>query len=297
MSIDAAGDRDLALTLAGGGNRAFYQFGLLERWQDALLPRTAAIVACSAGASVAVMLVSRREAEARAIWEARTRGVTRNIDLRRAWRGERIAPHGEVFREIMLALGRDGGLERLRALPFPLLILTAAFPRLIPSGLAALIGISAYQLEKALRPAMLHPSFGRALGFRPALFDARACDTPETLADLVLASSATPPFTPVGRYDGRRLLDGGLVDNAPAFVADRLAGVRRNLVLLTRPYESGQLPPRGRRLYIAPRVPVPIERWDYTRPHLLQETIDQGRQEAAEHWPVVEAWLRRPPPD
>ncbi len=297
MSIDVAGDRDLALTLAGGGNRAFYQFGLLERWQDALLPRTAAIVACSAGASVAVMLVSRREAEARAIWEARTRGVTRNLDLRRAWRGERIAPHGEVFREIMLALGRDGGLERLRALPFPLLILAAAFPRLVPPGLAALIGISAYQLEKALRPAMLHPSFGRALGFRPTLFDARACDTPEALADLVLASSATPPFTPVGWYDGRRLLDGGLVDNAPAFAADRLAGVRRSLVLLTRPYAPGQLAPRGRRLYIAPRLPVPIERWDYTRPHLLQETIDQGRQEAADHWPVVEAWLRRPPPD
>lgn len=283
--------RDLALTLAGGGNRAFYQFGLLERWHAALLPRTAAIVACSAGASVAVMFLSGREPEARAVWEVRTRGVTKNVDFTRALRGERIAPHGEVFREIMLTLGRDGGLERVRALPVPFLVLASAFPRALPAPVAVVVGISAYQLEKALRPATLHPTFGRAVGFRPAVFDARDCETPEELADLVLASSATPPFTPVGRFRHQRLLDGGMVDNAPAFVADTLPGVRRTLVLLTRPYPPGVLGPRGRRMYVAPRVPVPIERWDYTRPHLLQDTIEQGRREADAHWPAVEAWL------
>jgi predicted acylesterase/phospholipase RssA len=45
--------RDIALTFAGGGNRAFYQLGLLNAWQETLLPRTAVVAACSAGACVA----------------------------------------------------------------------------------------------------------------------------------------------------------------------------------------------------------------------------------------------------
>jgi hypothetical protein len=37
--------RNIALTLAGGGNRAFFQLGLLHRWSERLLPRLGAIAA------------------------------------------------------------------------------------------------------------------------------------------------------------------------------------------------------------------------------------------------------------
>jgi predicted acylesterase/phospholipase RssA len=275
--------RDLALTFAGGGNRAFYQLGLMNVWAPSLLPRLAGIASCSAGACVVMMWLTGRRAQAREIFQSRTRGLRRNIDPSNLLRGEPMAPHGRVYRDILLAMARDGGLEHLRAQPWPLLVSVSAFPRWIPAALATVVGISAYQLEKAMRPRLLHPTFGRALAFAPHVFDMRGCETPEELAALVLASSATPPFTPVGEFRGRKYLDGGMVDNAPAFVGDGLPGVRRNVVLLTRPYPGGLTGVRGARLYVAPSGPVPAGRWDYTRPQGVEEAVEMGEREAHLH--------------
>lgn len=284
-----SGDRDLGITFAGGGNRAFYQLGLMNRWGERLLPRVAAMSTCSAGACVAVMYLTRRREAAREVFLKRTKGLTRNVDLRRGLRGEPIAPHGRIYREILLCMLAEGGLDAIRSLPFPVYVLASTFPAYLPGAVAAFAGILAYQTEKALRPRMVHPRLGRALGFRPLVVDMRACDRVDELADLVLSSSATPPFTPLGRFGGRRLLDGGLIDNVPAFVADAAPGVRRNLVMLTRPYPPEVLGRRGSRLYVAPREPVPIERWDYTRPHALEDTVDRGERDAAGHeWLLTE---------
>jgi predicted acylesterase/phospholipase RssA len=288
------GPRDVAITFAGGGNRAFYQFGLMQAWGERLLPRVAALATCSAGACVAAMWLANREPAARDLWLARTAGLERNLDWRRALRGERLAPHGAVLREIVLAIGEGGGLERIQAAPFPVFVLASAFPEVMPPSLAVLVGIAAYQFDRARRPGQLHPTSGQKLAFRPAVFDMRDCAAPAELADLVLASSATPPFTPVGRFRGRSLLDGGMVDNAPAFVADRVGGVRRNIVLLTRPYPGVPLGPRGSRFYLAPSTPPPLERWDYTRPHLMAENVALGTRDAARYWPELSAFLEEP---
>jgi predicted acylesterase/phospholipase RssA len=287
--------RDLGLTFAGGGNRAFYQYGLMSRWGPRLLPRLAGIASCSAGACVTVMWLTGRRVQAREVFQARTRGLTRNIRFTNVFRGKRIAPHGEVYRDIMLAMLRDGGIDTVRQQPWPILVVVSGFPRWLPSALATVAGIGAYQLEKALRPRLLHPSFGRALRFRPDVFDMRDCETPEQLTALVMASSATPPFTPVGRFRGRRYLDGGMIDNAPAFAADAIPGVRRNVVLLTRPYAQEVIGARGTRLYIAPREPVPCGRWDYTRPLDVELAVESGEREAATHEPVLTEFLAAGP--
>ena len=290
----SAAVRDLAITFAGGGNRAFYQLGLLNRWGSRLMDRVGAVASVSAGACAIVIYLTGREHQTNAFWRARRAHVTRNFEWRRMLRGQRPAPHGDVLRDTMMFALEDGGLDRVREAPFPIHILTSRFPPLVPSGLAVAGGIGAYQLEKHVRRRMVHPRFGRALGFRPLAVDARACETPEELTTLILASSATPPFTPVGRFRGERLLDGGLVDNVPAFIIDGAPGIRRNLVLLTRPYPAGSIGQRGDRLYIAPSEPVPISRWDYTRPELLDETIAMGEREADLYAPLLEAFLAGP---
>jgi predicted acylesterase/phospholipase RssA len=283
--------RDLAITFAGGGNRAFYQYGLMLRWWDRLQPRVAAFSTCSAGACVAVMLLTGRRELAREEFLARTAGITKNFDLGRLLRGRRPAPHGEVYRAILMRMLEEGGLERLRAQPFPFLVLASAFPRWWPSPLAAAIGISAYQLEKSFDKRVLHPTFGRRVGFAPAVFDARHCESPAELADLVIASSSTPPFTPVGRYRGRVLLDGGMIDNAPAFVGDGVEGVRRNVVLMTRPYPADLVGIRGARLYVTPTRPVPVGRWDYTRPLAVEEAVEMGERDADIHDAMLTEFL------
>ena len=275
--------RDLALTLAGGGNRALVQVGLLRRWWPLLEPRIAAVSTCSAGASMAVSLLSGREREATAYWLGRRAGVTRNVRWRRLLSGERPTPHTPIYRDTLRFALAGGGLERLRALPFPVFVLTAVPPRWLPVSVAAVLGMSAYSLERQMRAGHLHPSSGRRLGFRPKVNDLRECADAEEVIDLVLASSATPPFTPIGRHAGKALLDGGLVDNAPAFMGDDTPGVRRHLVLLTRPYPAGSVGHRGNRWYFCPSEAPPISRWEYTRPDLAMATIALGDRDAVRH--------------
>jgi predicted acylesterase/phospholipase RssA len=273
-------ERDACITFAGGGNKSFYQFGLMSRWRELLLPRVRVMTACSAGACVAALLLSGRESEVEEFWKRRCADVKRNFEWRRLLRGSRPTPHGGLYRELLLHAFADGGLERIRSQPFPLLVLTSAFPRPLPALAAALIGLCAYSLDQ--RPnARGRSPIARRFGFRPLVFDARQCATPDELADLIIATSATPPFTPTGRFRGHRLLDGGIIDPAPAFLADDVEGVKHSLILLTAPrLAQDRAQPRGRHLYIAPRSALPVRTWDFTRPDLLEATIELGRRDA-----------------
>ena len=282
--------RDVGLTFAGGGNRAFYVMGLLDAWHDVLLPRTAVVSSCSAGACVITTFLSGRRAEARDFWLSRVRGITRNFDWRKLLRGERPAPQGEIYRETLRVTFADGGLDRIRAQPFPIYVLAARLPPFVPGSVLAALGISLYSAERAVKRAP-HPRLPGVLGFAPVAVDARTCESVDELTDLILASSATPPFTPIGAFRGQRLLDGGMIDNAPAFVAERHPGVERSIVLLTRPYHGSVLGVQGRRLYLAPTTPTPINRWDYTQPHLLDDTIAMGAREAPLHRAALDAYL------
>jgi hypothetical protein len=185
----------------------------------------------------------------------------------------------------------DGGLERLRAAPFPIYVLVAAPPYGLPVPLAVPIGLGAYSLERWLHPGRLHPGSGRRLGFEPIVSDLRQAETVEQAVDLVLASSATPPFTPVGQVNGRRVLDGGVFDNAPAFVADSRGPWRRHLVLLTRPYPPATMGHRDGRWYVCPSGVVPVDRWDYTRPGRILDTIALGTQDAIGREAELHRWL------
>jgi hypothetical protein len=284
-------DRDLALTFAGGGNRAFYQLGLLARLAPTLLERVGAVAASSAGACVAIVLFAERKDATWEYWQRRRAGVTRNLEWKRVLRGRSPAPHGPIYRDTLLAAAADGGLERIRALPFPLLVTASTFPRRVPAPLAAALGIAVYSLERQLFPKRLHPSLATRVGLRSVAFDARECQTPDELADLVIASSSTPPFTPIGNYRSTRLLDGGLVDNVPADLAESVLGVKKNLVLLTRPLGNGASLRKGERLYLAPSATLPVSRWDYTRPELVADTISMGERESELHAAAVESWL------
>ncbi len=275
-------ERDLAITFAGGGNRAFYQLGLMNGWRARLLPRVGCLATCSAGACVAALMLSGREEEVNGYWKERCREVTKNFEWRRLLSGKRPTPHEPIYRDMLRHAFSSGGLERIRSQPFPVLVLTTAFPRRLPVFAAVLLALGAYKLEKVLREGGIHPTYGRRVGFTALAFDARDCETPEQLADLIISSSATPPFTSVGNFAGRHLLDGGVIDNAPAFLADEVPGIRRNLVMLTRPYPFGVLGKQGSRLYVAPRETLPVERWDFTRPDLLEATVRIGERDAAE---------------
>lgn len=285
-------DRDLAITFAGGGNRAFYQLGLLNVWGARLFPRVGCFATCSAGACVAALLLSGRRVEVSEYWRSLSGGLKKNFEWGRLLSGQRPTPHEPLYRDMLLYAFASGGLERIRSQPFPFLVLTTTLPKRVPTIAATLLALCAYKLEQVTRKGEVHPTYGRRVGFGALAFDARACETPTELADLIIASSATPPFTSVGRFGGRRLLDGGVIDNVPAFLADEVAGITRNLVMLTRPYPPELTGQRGSRLYFAPREPLPIGRWDFTRPDLLEATVATGERNARAHEALIEDFLR-----
>lgn len=282
---------DLGLCLAGGGNRSFWQVGLLDVLGELVLPRVAAISACSAGAAAAVLVASDSVEPGRHAFARLRRGIASNFRAGSLLRGERPLPHEPVYRATLRAAIGERGLERIRARPFPIHILAAEPPRVLPGTAGLVAGLAAYQLEKLARPHALHPTVAPRLGFRAHLHDARTCESLDALVDLVLASSSTPPFTAEGRYAGARLLDGSLVDNAPAFALDGHPGVERTLVLLTRPYPAQATGVRGSRLYVAPTLPVPAHRWDYRAEAPVDETIALGRRDAEHHRGPIERFL------
>ena len=282
--------RNLGLTFAGGGNRAFYQMGLMHVWGERLIARTAAVAACSAGACVITTWLAGRSSETFTFWRGRRAHVKKNITWSGLFGGS-LAPHAPIYRDTLRFAFAEGGFEKIKRQPFPIWILCAKVPRGLRNALGFFLGLMAYSVEKRLKPATIHPSFGKKLGFKSFVMDARQCDSSEELTDLILASSATPPFTPALRMRGCSLLDGGLVDNVPAFVVDRFSPGLSNIVFLTRPYPAPCLGIKGKRLYLAPTKPVPVQRWDYTQPHLVAETINMGEREGVTHRPLLERFL------
>lgn len=138
-----------------------------------------------------------------------------------------------------------------------------------------------YTLEKKIAYPV-HPKYSAKLGFRPEVVSAQSCETPDQLADLILASSCTPPFVPILYWNGRVSLDGGLIDNVPVAAIDEGESEGGMLVMLTRQYRPERIPRVPGRVYVQPSSPIAITKWDYTSPQGLQDAYDQGRRDADE---------------
>lgn len=283
--------RDLAITFAGGGSRAFYQVGLLEDWIDQLEPRIGSVAGCSAGSAMATLVLIGRTERARQFFAKQRVGVKGHFSFRRLFAGQRPFPHNDIYRATVIDALSDGGFEKFKALPFPVKMICATFPKRARGVLGIAAGLGVYQLEKALKPKMVHPSYPQKLGFKMRAWDARECDTAEELVELILSSSSTPPFTPVGRFGSHELIDGSMVDNAPAFLAEETPGIERNLVILTRPHHPSQIGAQGHRYYIAPQTKLPISRWDYTEHAPVDQTLERGRADATTIRRDVEQFL------
>ena len=195
----------------------------------------------------------------------------------RALQGENIHPHSELYREIIHKALDDESLQTLKKSPTNEILL-AEIPGWLGPRSAVLVGMLAYQLEKKLRHPV-HPTWGRKVGFRSRFVTANTCNTIDELADLILSSSCTPPFTPIMRHKGDVVLDGGMVDNVPVHGVE--TSKLKTLVLLSRPYTS--LPENEQIHYVAPSKKLPIESWDYTSPDKVLQTYEQGKLDATQY--------------
>ena len=265
--------RFAAVALAGGGNRCFWQAGF---WSEAaprlaLAPRR--VAATSAGAAIACVLFAGRLREGLAHFRSAVAANPRNVYPGNVFHGRPVFPHAALYRRALLALIDPDALARLHAGPELLVPVTRA-PGWLGVRTAFAVAGLADALEHLARPSV-HPRLTRRLGFAAEYVSVRSCPSPEALADLVLASSCTPPFTPTLLHGGRPALDGGVADNVPAAAVEADDGP--TLVLLTRRY--ARLPRHAVRVYVQPSAPMAVSAWDYTNPGGIQAAFDLGRRD------------------
>ena len=264
-----------SVVFAGGGNRCFWQAGLWSVAAPALGFAPTVVAGVSAGATIACLLLSGGAEAALSAFERATAENPRNLYPLRPLSGESAFPHHAMYRRAILESIDDAALGRLHAGP-DVRVTLARPPRWAGPRLAVAVGFGAYELEKALS-GPVHPVFGRRVGFRSEVISVSSCATPDALADLLIASSCTPPFTPVVVRGDRPALDGGLVDNVPVDALDAEPGP--TLVLLTRRYPADRIPTVAGRAYLQPSESIPVNKWDYTSPERIRATWDLGRRD------------------
>lgn len=261
------------VVFAGGGNRCFWQAGFWSVAAAALGLNPSRVSAVSAGSAIACTLFSGTFHSGFGKYKKALSANGSNVHLRNLLYDQPVFPHGSIYRETILTCINESALSRLHRGP-EISILIACPPRWASPGVALLLGMIATGLDD-WRREFVHASAGCRIGFRPLFFSVRECSSPESLADLIIASSCIPPLTPQARRNGIALLDGGFVSNVPT------QGVRdengQTLVLLTRQFK--QLPSIPGRTYIQPSHPIPVAAWDYTDDAAVQSTFDLGRRD------------------
>ena len=254
---------------AGGGNRCVWQAGFYRTVAEALGLAPARAAAASAGAAVAAVLFAGRFDAALAHFKRATAANRRNVHWANLFNGAPVFPHAAMYRRALLEVIDDRALATLHAGPDLRVPITRA-PRWLGARTAfAVAGLAdACRARRSARRCIR--GLRRGSDFAPTIATVRDCRTPEALADLVLASSCTPPFTPLLRHGGKPALDGGIADNVPV---DALAGRARPRRSSCSRGVTAACRYTSRGSTCSLRSPVPVSSWDYTNPAGLQAAL------------------------
>ena len=260
-----------AVVFAGGGCRCFWQAGFWSVARPALELEPRVVAGVSAGAAFACAALAGNSERVVADFKRRSAANARNVYPRNVLGSEPVFPHERMYRGTIVENIDHTMFERLLGGP-ELRVLIARPPSWLGARTGLAVGIVAALLNE--RERRVHARWGNHFGFQSEVVSAQSCRSKGELVDLILHSSCAPPVVPLYRRGCRIVLDGGLLDNAPVSLVGRS---RSTLVLLTRHYAEGKVPSVPGRTYVQPSRPVPISKWDYTSPHLVQETCAASR--------------------
>lgn len=260
---------------AGGGSRCMWQLGFWDGANAAGLGLSETVdfaASTSAGCAMATAALLNRAGEALELFKELTSQNPRNIYWRnlRPGSGEPLLPHQNMYRWALKRFLTPHDLQLLAGKR--LAFLMARYPRYLPSGIGAAIAFSVYGFEKRVKD-VLHPTWTQLLGFEPIVRGNQEASDINDLINIILACSCVPPVLPSPGYKGMRVLDGGVIDNVPAHLAEDREGA--TLVLLSKQYKQ-PLPVTSRRIYVQPSKPILMDKFDYANPEGVQAAYDLG---------------------
>ncbi len=260
---------------AGGGSRCFWQLGFWKGATEAGVPLTQTVqyaASTSAGCIVATAALLDRTEEALTLFKSYTAANPSNIHWHNLKPGSngRLLPHMDMFLRAANEFLSPEDLQRLSSKRLEFLV--TRIPGLWPGALAAMVAFVDYGLDKRITGS-LHPSWTQRLGFEPRVWSNQdALDLDDFIA-MMMASSSVPPVLPSPPFRGDRVLDGGIIDNVPAHLADGRSG--KTLVLLSKRYRH-PLPKEGVRTYVQPSRAITLDKFNYADPVALQAVYDLG---------------------
>jgi len=267
------------LAFAGGGNRCWWQAGLLTHWleQGATLP--AKLVGTSAGAAIAASFLAGSTMTA---LEACQRLYAENIRLF-DWRGLRQLKfnfaHQTVYPAWLAAFVHEGNFKALQIAPSQLLVAVTRPAKGLGLAGSVAAGTLAYLVDKKLFHN-IHPALPRFLGLRQAFFALRDCATVQEAQATLRAAAAAPPFMSGVHLQGQWAFDGGYTDNAP-IPAQTHEEKSSTLVLLTRHYpDKPTLFEVDGRTYWQPSRKVPVSTWDCRPGTTVTDAFALGHEDA-----------------
>ncbi|MFM7348811.1 MAG: patatin-like phospholipase family protein [Erythrobacter sp.] len=264
------------IAMQGGGIRCFWQAGFLAVASQIPRVREVPIFAVSAAAGIAAAHAAGRLTHAVERFRAAASANPSNVHWRNLLSAEPVFPHSGIYRRVLDEVFDASAVARLRAGPGLSVLLARPWPGLPTPVVVGLSG-ALYRAKKSMDPARWS-RLAQAAGFRAQYVDVRTCDRPEVVAQLILASSCTPPFTPVLSWEGRRVMDGGLLESVP--ISPLAAAGRRALVLMTRAPRLGESFVDGHEV-VWPSRPLAVSAWDYTNPQAIDDAVALGRLDAA----------------
>lgn len=267
------------IVFAGGGNRCWWQAGLIELLSQHSCWQARRLIGASAGAGIATAFATGRLQDALKAAVARFAATPRNIEWGELLKGKRPFMLPRIYPDWIASFLDATDLQRLKASSVRVeVVITRPIP-FLPLTLSTALALALYSTEKFWLKKF-HARLPHHLGFRAEYIDLAASPDMQKAHTALLASAGAVPITPVHRVHGRPALDGGFYDSVPLPIDP--AADAGTLVLLTRHRpDLPQIFTHQHRVYLQPTRAVAAINMDCTSPDKVQLTYEQGRQEAA----------------
>lgn len=249
------------LVLAGGGNRCWWQAGLIQNLTKRGWTLPTKIIATSAGAAIATSFLTNKTEAALAACKQLYADNAQLFDWKALLRLKVKFAHQHIYPAWISSLMSDTDFPVLQQTKSRLSVAITQPARFLGLGGSLIAGSVAYLLDKKIAHS-IHPKIPGYLGLRQAFFNLNDCTSAPEARDLLAAAAAAAPFMKAQKVNGRWGMDGGYTDNAP-IPEQTPAEAARTLVLLTRHYPD--LPQQftyEQRQYWQPSQKIPVSTWD-----------------------------------
>jgi predicted acylesterase/phospholipase RssA len=270
------------IVMQGGGICCFWQAGFLSRIAQEIPLQPKGIFAVSAAAGIACAFVADRLEFSVDWFKSAASKNPKNFYPENLFSSRPMFPHADIYRRLLEAVFEGEAFQKLRN-GSEVHVLLARPPRACPTLAAVLLGalLFAVRLNASRDVWERVRQWSR---FSSEYVSTRRCASTSDVADLILASSCTPPMTPLYRFAGRPSLDGGLLESVPrsALMEQAEQGGGRTLILMTKT-PSRVLRGRANDVLVHPSKPLTTSPWDYTNPSAIDALVSLGRNDA-EHF-------------